>query len=231
MGKQNVAHPHTGVLISLKNEGNSDACCSLGEPCKHCTEQKTSNTKGRGIIPGRGGGAQSRQAARSTELMSAGNNELLCRGKNFEFGKMKKFQERIAVMVVPQWESTQCHSEPLKMANFILYIFYPNLFFFFLTKGPIWQWGVETLMETLRKVSTRTSLGGSCVMSGKMTCEASTPRTNGSDRVSSWVFWSQPRALQSETEVEEWLRMTRTGWVFSPALPCPPSEGPWQIRG
>ena len=63
--------------------------------------------------------------------MSAGNNELLCRGKNFEFGKMKKFQERIAVMVVPQWESTQCHSEPLKMANFILYIFYPNLFFFF----------------------------------------------------------------------------------------------------
>ena len=47
---------------------------------------------------------------------------------------MKKFQERIAVMVVPQWESTQCHSEPLKMANFILYIFYHNLFFFFFNK-------------------------------------------------------------------------------------------------
>ena len=47
---------------------------------------------------------------------------------------MKKFQERIAVMVVPQWESTQCHSEPLKMANFILYLFYHNLFFFFFKK-------------------------------------------------------------------------------------------------
>ena len=51
-------------------------------------------------------------------------------------------------------------------------------------------------------------------------------------QVSSWVFWSQPRrALQSETEWRNGWGWRRTGWVFSPALPCPPSEGPWQIRG
>lgn len=57
-------------------------------------------------------------------------------GKNCQFGKMKKFQKRIAVMVVHQWESAQCHSELLKMVTFILYIFYHNLFFFFKQKDP-----------------------------------------------------------------------------------------------
>ena len=35
MGKQNMVQPYTGILFSLKKEGNSDACCNVDELCGH----------------------------------------------------------------------------------------------------------------------------------------------------------------------------------------------------
>ena len=86
MAGQNVRHPYTGVLIRLKKEGNSDTCYNMDEPCKHYAKQKTSNTKGKCIIPCRGGKycinpcgggvTQSTETASRTEVVSAGNSEL-----------------------------------------------------------------------------------------------------------------------------------------------------------
>ena len=32
INKQNMVHPHHGVLFSLKKERNSDTCCNMDEP-------------------------------------------------------------------------------------------------------------------------------------------------------------------------------------------------------
>ena len=121
-------------------------------------------------------------------------------GKNCQFGKMKKFQKRIAVMVVHQWESAQCHSELLKMVTFILYIFYHNLFFF-LNKRTHLAMGCGDTDGNLEKSFYQN-------FSPRKLCDERQDDVRGEHpvgrwerQVSSWVFWSQPRrALQSETE-------------------------------
>lgn len=69
--------------------------------------------------------------SKESRICEQGTVSYCAEGKDFQFGKMKKFQKWIVVMVVQQWASTQCHSELLKMVNFELHIIYHKFFFFF----------------------------------------------------------------------------------------------------
>lgn len=39
--EQYMAYPYIRILLSHKNEWNTDSCCNVNEPCKHCARHRS----------------------------------------------------------------------------------------------------------------------------------------------------------------------------------------------
>lgn len=120
------------------------------------------------MVPRRGGATQSTETARRAGFVSR-NSELLCRGERLSVWEDEEIPEvDCGDGCATMGKHSQCHSELLKMVNFVLHIIYHNFFFFF-NKRTHSAMGCGDTDGNFEKVSARTSLGGSCVMRGKMT--------------------------------------------------------------
>ena len=103
-GKQNVAHPHTGVLTSLKNEEILTPAITWVNLANTVLSRRRLTRRAEALSqveeeepnPDRQQGAQS--------LWVQGIMSHCVEGKNCQFGKMKKFWRRTVVVVVQQCE-------------------------------------------------------------------------------------------------------------------------------